>query len=843
MDVNTRNMIHAQRWSFVTAIGIFILALAVRLFYLYESSDNPTFSLPIVDSNHYDMVARTFVAGKGMDKDFFWQPFFYPLFLSIVYSFSGSSIVWAKIIQAVLGAISCLLTWRLGCRLFRPVVGLIAGIITALYGPLIFIEGELLGEGWAAFWSVVLLLLLLRIELSGKVSENRAPGKTRLSGTKATVATRSTSMWVYLILGVCGALSAITRPTFVPFLAGACLWVMLQDFRLHRRWAEITGHALTIMAGFIVIIMPVAVQSHRVTGEYGILPQSGSLNVYIGNNRTMCQTIMARPGLDWEQLCSLPERNGIKDLREKRRYYYRQVYDYILHEPWSFCKGTILKTMQFLSSRELPRNLSIYLFHRWSGFLSVSVWKIGGFGFPFGVLLPLAVVGLICHRKEVSTSLILYLCLYSASIIVVFVSGRYRSPIIPAMSVLAAAGCCALAKWLRHRQWKPLGVAVGGGIGLAVATSLPGPFCMETQQFEAELHHFVASSCLERKGSNDLIVSECRTALKLRPDYSEAHNNLGTALADMGKTDEAIAHFREAIRLRPDHNGAHYNLGKALAGLGHKEDALREYREALRLNPLMADAHNNMGITLAEIGQWQEAVAHHRQALDIKPDFAEGHHNLAKLLADHGQFEEAIKHYNLALRFKPDYADAHCNLGAVLADQGKHEEAMKHYLEALRLDPRLSAAHNNMANSLAGMNRLDEAIPHYQEAIKLRPNYAEAYSNLGAAYYRKGQMEAAIEQFNQALKIQPDNPNAHNNLAMTLGRMGRLEEAIQHFREAMRSRPNDPSLHYFLGIALMDAGRLNEAVNHLQESVKLNPDDPQARNALASVLEKQKRPQ
>ena len=64
--------------------------------------------------------------------------------------------------QACLGAVTCGLTVLLGCRLFDRSTGLLAGLMTAFYGPLIFFESELLGSGWAAFWAVSLLLLLDR---------------------------------------------------------------------------------------------------------------------------------------------------------------------------------------------------------------------------------------------------------------------------------------------------------------------------------------------------------------------------------------------------------------------------------------------------------------------------------------------------------------------------------------------------------------------------------------------------------------------------------------------------------------------------------------------------------
>ena len=46
-------------------------------------------------------------------------------------------------------------------------------------------------------------------------------------------------------------------------------------------------------------------------------------------------------------------------------------------------------------------------------------------------------------------------------------------------------------------------------------------------------------------------------AIALKPDYAEAHNNLGITLRELGKLDEAEASYRKAIALKPDAAGAH----------------------------------------------------------------------------------------------------------------------------------------------------------------------------------------------------------------------------------------------------------------------------------------------
>ena len=52
-------------------------------------------------------------------------------------------------------------------------------------------------------------------------------------------------------------------------------------------------------------------------------------------------------------------------------------------------------------------------------------------------------------------------------------------------------------------------------------------------------------------------MAQYQEALRLKPDYAEAHNNLGIALKDQGQLTEAMAQYQEAIRLKPDYVDAH----------------------------------------------------------------------------------------------------------------------------------------------------------------------------------------------------------------------------------------------------------------------------------------------
>jgi len=92
---------------------------------------------------------------------------------------------------------------------------------------------------------------------------------------------------------------------------------------------------------------------------------------------------------------------------------------------------------------------------------------------------------------------------------------------------------------------------------------------------------------------------EYREALRLNPNYAEAHNNLGNLLSKQGRHAEAVKHLASVLRLNPRVPAAHNNLGVALARLEKYEAAAECFREALRLDPGYTEARDNLALALA----------------------------------------------------------------------------------------------------------------------------------------------------------------------------------------------------------------------------------------------------
>jgi len=590
-----------RRLGWGRSAAVLALALAVRLTYLASAEDNPTFAQPLVDARVYHELAQGLAAGEPAGPSLFWQPPFYPLFLAAVYA-CGGSLTAARLVQALLGAATAALAAALAARLAGRRAGLIAGAATACYGPLVFYDGELLGAGWAALWSLVLVWLLERV--------GRGAGR----GTCA-------------LTGIVAALAVSTRPDFVPFLVAAAVWAAWRGTGDRRARAARLGVAL---AGFLAVAAPTAWLAARHTGHASILPTSGALNLYIGNNPRSAATVAIRPGADWDELTRLPDRHGVTRRQDRPRWFLRQVAAYAMADPAGLAAGLADKAVQFVSSRELPRNDDVYVFRSYSSLLAALVWRAGPFGFPFGVLLPLAVAGWVLAWRRLPPALALLVVLYPAAVAAVFVSGRYRAPVVPALIVVTCAGLARVPGLIRARRWRRL-AAAGGAAALAVPLSiLPGPFPQERTDHRAELLYLLGSAAVDR-GEPDRALALLEQALARDPGQCDARNSLGVVLAGRGELERALGELRAAAACLPSSPTVRANLARVLAARGDVAAAERELLQALTRDPGRAELHYHHGVVLAGAGREQEARRAFEQALDRAR--AEGNPVLARRAA------------------------------------------------------------------------------------------------------------------------------------------------------------------------------------------------------------------
>ena len=627
-------------------IGLGMLAaaaLTLRLVYLLQADDSPLFFHPIVDARTYVRAALHLAEGQWLGPPQpFWQPPLYPYFLAGSFALFGENYHLPRLVQALSGTAVCLLVFHLGRRAFSPAAGWIAAGAAALYGPFLYFEGELLPASLAVFLNALALTTLLW------AAAGRATGRWLAAG---------------LLLG----LAALNVPSVLLFVPAALLWARL------RARASLPALGLLVL-GIALAVAPVTLRNRLVGGEWVPISHNAGINFYIGNNPDSDDTTRIRPGRGWQELTGMPEREaGITGKGASSRYFFGRSWDYLAADPVAYGLLQLRKLHQFWRGDEIPRNLDPYFARSRSWLLQGLLW-IRGLAFPFGLVGPLALTGLILYlrspqaRSPAADLLLLFAAAYMLAVVLFFVTGRYRLPVVPVLLLFAGYGITRV-RGFRGRQLA-LGIALPAVLVLALNTGLPA---MDTEGSSQE-HLYLASAYAEQ----GLLANALRhydEALEREPDHEIALHDAGAALARRGDVRRAAETWERLVDRYPDRSDVRLRLAAMTQDTGDHARAVRHFERLAAEEPERAVFHARLARSRAHLGDLEGAAADYRRALELDPGALSLHRQLARLEIQRGNADAARPHVRELERQAGDDADARREVEELHRLLGEADEA------------------------------------------------------------------------------------------------------------------------------------------------------------------------
>lgn len=574
----------------VYPLSIFVVALSVRLLYLFQIESIPLFYYLGGDARAYDEWAQRIVGGDWLGKEVFYQAPLYPYFLALLQLVFGHDLWAIRVIQAILGALSCSLLYWAGKSFFTPGAGIAAGFILALYAPAIF-YGGLIQKSALSFFLTILLVLFL--------------GRSQ----------RRPSWQVLALAGAMLALLGLARENALVWLFVLPIWIWFRFTDLEPRIR--LGWVGVFFLGVALVLLPVGLRNFYVGGDFTLTTSQLGPNFYIGNNPKADGTYVplragrGSPQYERQDATELAEKAVGRNLSpgEVSSYWLEQSWDYIWSQPLDWLRLMAKKCLLVWNVREIEDYDDFYLYQDWSWLLRVLAWAG-----HFGTLVPLAAMGFVLTWRERQKLWLLYLLLltFAFSVALIYIFGRYRFPMVAFLAPFAGAGIVEGFKAFKEGRGRQAVAAISLLIATAIVT-----------------HWLVMGS----------------------PGPSASgYLNLGNSLAKQGRSEEATEYLRKAIAVDAAFAEAHYDLGIVLTIRDDFQGAIRHLRRALEIDPTYAKAHAALGIALASQGGLDEAVTHFREAIQIEPEFVEAHESLARALSLQGRREEAIRHYEEAIR-------------------------------------------------------------------------------------------------------------------------------------------------------------------------------------------------
>jgi tetratricopeptide (TPR) repeat protein len=707
------------------ALAVFGVALLVRLLHVWQLRRSPFFSLLMGDSRGYDEWAQRIAGGEWLGHDVFYQAPLYPYLLGVIYAVAGRHLLLVRIVQALIGSGSCALLALAGARLFSRRTGIIAGLMLALYAPAIFFDGLLQKSVLDVFFVCLALWLLSRTEETAgtaKHAENRISRRSL----------RSPRFLPYVALGLTMGGLALTRENALVFILVILAWITTKGLGAGGWGLAVAGRsAATFLVGLAIVLVPVAARNNSVGGGFYITTSQFGPNFYIGNNAAADGTYQSlrfgrgAPEFERQDATELAERALHRRLTpaDVSGYWTDKALDFVTSRPGAWLALMARKVALLWNATEMVDTESQETHAEWSLPL-----RLGGVVGHFGILVPLAVFGVIVTWPLRARIWILYVMTlaYAASVVVFYVFARYRYPLVPLLILFAAAGVADAREHLRRARpvWALAAVA-------AVAVFCNWPI-LSTTLMRAVTETNVGTA-LQTEGRFDEAIDHYHRAITLAPEFPPPYNNLATTLRAQGHLAEAVATYRQALRVRPEYPDAQYNLANALLEAGKPAEAIDHFRVALQTIPASVDVHNNLGIALMDAGRREEAVAEFRAALDVDPNSMQSHLNLGNALGAAHQYDEAIQHFRRASQIDPANASVHYDLGSLLMEADRLDQAIGEFRAALAIDPRSARTLNNLGIALGSQGRMEEAIDQFRKALAMQPDFDEARQNLTVA--------------------------------------------------------------------------------------------------------------
>jgi len=653
------------KWTMV----IFASAFSLRLLYLIQIQSIPLFYHLAGDGRTYDEWAQRIAAGDWLGQGVFYQAPLYPYFLGVLQHVVGHNLWGIRAIQAALGSVSCALIFLVGEKLFSRGVGITAGLLLAFYAPAIFFD--------MVIDKSVLDVLLLSTLVWVLVSAASRRHWRQWLGAGA-------------ILGLLG----LSRENALVLSAVVPSWIAIyfsdQSAKNRAVWTGV------FFAGLLLVLVPVGLRNLAVGGEFKLTTSQLGANFFIGNNPAADGTyvsvhkIIGEPFLEGSDARRLAERETGRKMRagEVSDFWLQKSWRYIRTEPLNWVRLLGKKWLMVWNAREVEDSDDFYIYSQWSWLLTILGWIT-----HFGVLAPLAAVGVWISRHQWRRLWLLYAMILSLalSVAIFYVFGRYRFPLVPLLTLFAGATVVELVKLFRSQRVE----SIAAGVVVLVASTLIVNWPLYAINGAGPVGYNNLANAYYKQSKIAEGISTARQALQVDPDLGVAYYNLGNMYAAQGKFVIAKQYFERAMAIYPNWAEARSNYGQLIAQGGDLEIGIRYLRAAIALNPSISRAHINLGVALAKQGRLEEAIQPLQQAVDLSPNAPGASYYLGSVYAAQNRYSEAAAAFNHALQIRADFVPAHQSLAQLLLLQGKKEQAMEHYEEARRL---MQNARSTMAN-------------------------------------------------------------------------------------------------------------------------------------------------
>lgn len=641
------------------------IAVLLRVAYWISVGSEPWFQTPGMDPEFYLNWSSAIIGGNGGDYLPFPRAPLYPYILSGIRTIFGDWWVLPRLFNLLCDVLTTILVWSIAKRASSRDAGFFATLLIALSGISIYMSGELLMTSLETMLATAFLWFFIR--------------------------TIETQRWLFATYaGIFAALFSLCRPNGLLLVFAAPVIIVIIGFTKQTREDEknrnngrlktpsdyfgivisrLRGYfldnksintALAMLLSAIFCISPVAYFNYAATGKIIPVATQGGVNFFIGNARgaTGWSSTLPGVGADWTEndAARLANNNAGKMLPvyEQSQQFWKMGLEEIRADFGAWLKLMTQKTLLLLNIREIGNNRPLSLPCESAPYLQ---WLLL---ISFGGIIPFAVIGVYASRydRPLLISLGSFFILFGGSLLLFFISSRYRTPMFPAIAILAGIGINHIAEKWQSNLKTILSI-------FAISALITIPPWTGSSFDEPTQGYFVIGNALLKQGKPVEARQFYDRTKIIEPDYPRLHLNIGAAFLREGDTSNAIQEFEKELTLFPDRGDALNNLAAIYERRGNTELAKKLYFSAMSKTAGASDAGENLlRLTLKEgdrdfqFGKLDSAESKYRMMADLFNQDYRPFYRMAIVRATQGDYISARNLLKKVIILHPEYQPA-----------------------------------------------------------------------------------------------------------------------------------------------------------------------------------------
>ncbi|MFL2701636.1 MAG: sulfotransferase family protein [Gammaproteobacteria bacterium] len=333
-------------------------------------------------------------------------------------------------------------------------------------------------------------------------------------------------------------------------------------------------------------------------------------------------------------------------------------------------------------------------------------------------------------------------------------------------------------------------------------------------------------------------------AIRVAPEFIQAHENLAQAWTQLGDLKKAEACFKKCLEIDPSNFSNWKSLGDVLSDQRKDEEADKAYKNAISTDKKYLDLQKAM--SQVQKGNLGEAERIYREILSDDPNNVDALRLLALLASRTGAVDQAINMLENCIKISPDYALAWENLAKMYRQKDDPDSLQKAALcfsKATELRPDWAEGWAGLGTMQTRSSQHEEGIESYKTSIELKDNQPRVHLSLGHVYKTTGNQEACINSYNDAISLDNNFGEAYWSLAnLKTYKFSDEEISSMEKRVELTEVPEREKVHFLfsLGKAFEDMGNYDESFKYYKRGNDLNRGrttyDPKAIEALSERL-------